>query len=242
MSEQALQETNQEIHIKRLKVETINDKPFTLLSGSPVTLNLQAVLTDGNDATSMSIKNLQNLDVVNLDVININSTPFKALPTFSDVLSNGIDAQDQNIANLNNLDVLTINNTLYNGFPTITNILSNGHDASSLSISNLNDLQAKTIAISGNLSASTFNGFKLPSIQSGTSSPSSSYPLTITFLPAFEANPTVIAQPLIPSDYPVDRSYAALISNVTKNSFTIRAVYSSSGSSLNIPVMWQAML
>jgi hypothetical protein len=79
MSVQALQGTNQEIHIKRLKVETINDKPFTLLSGSPVTLNLQALLTDGNDATSMSIKNLQNLDVVNLDVININSTPFNPL-------------------------------------------------------------------------------------------------------------------------------------------------------------------
>jgi hypothetical protein len=236
MSLKSLQGTNEVINIRRLQVSSINGQPFNMGSGISTPYPLEAVLNEGNDADQLSIKNVNNLDVMNLDCFSINNIPYNGLPSLSDILENGIDAEDYSIANVNNLDVLTINNTLYNGSPTLSNVLSNGHDASSLSISNLNSLQSKSIIVSGDISANSINGNKMPSIQSGTTS-TNIYPLTITFFPAFQSVPSVIAQPSIPSGYPMTSAYSANISNVTKTSFTIASVLGGS----NIPVMWIAM-
>ena len=241
MSVQGLQNTNQVININRLKVKTLNDAPFP---PSQTTPTLETVLMEGGNSGGLSITNLNNVDVV-----SINKVLFNGSPTLSDVLKNGMDANYLSIANLDNLDVNTINNIAFNGTPTLSHVLSNGHDACSLSIANLNTLQVKNVTASGHVTATslTVSGSKVPTMQGNTAIPSPTYPMTITFSPPFLKTPVVCANPLLPPDFPSDRVCSALISNVTKSSFTIQSVPSRSYSNQqgsaneNVPVMWIAM-
>ena len=206
MSLQSMQGTHRLIQIKRLEVDTINDFPFPppACDNIPASTmeNLEDILSNGNDANGLDIRNVNNLDV-----LTINHLPYNPKPSLSDVLSHGNDADSIDILNVKNIDVVSINNVPYIPF--------------------------KVVEIG---------------IQSNTVYPESTgYPMTITFNPPFSAIPAVLANPLFPADFPTDRICTAIISKVTKTSFTIQSTPSRSYSNKqgsaneNLPVMWFAM-
>ena len=67
MSLQSMQGTHRLIQIKRLEVDTINDFPFPPPASDymPTSTieNLEDILSNGNDANGLDIRNVNNLEV-----------------------------------------------------------------------------------------------------------------------------------------------------------------------------------